>query len=117
MSAQRMKVINAAVFFGVVMLLAPRMSLMAQGGRGAQETIANAKPGNTAAGMLLAGVFLQEFIGRVGDEADARRIPWAHLDIAGPDNNGGSGYGWTPKGPSGVTVRMLVRLAERLAGQ
>ena len=79
--------------------------------------IANAKPGNTAAGMLLAGVFLQEFIGRVGDEADARRIPWAHLDIAGPANNGGSGYGWTPKGPSGVTVRMLVRLAERLAGQ
>jgi leucyl aminopeptidase len=79
--------------------------------------IANAKPGNTAAGMLLAGVFLQEFVGRTGDDQDAPRIPWAHLDIAGPANNGGSGYGWTPKGPSGVTVRLLVRLAERLAGQ
>ena len=79
--------------------------------------IANAKPGNTAAGMLLAGVFLQEFVGRAGDEQDAPRIPWAHLDIAGPANNPGSGYGWTPKGPSGVTVRMLVRLAERLSGQ
>lgn len=79
--------------------------------------IANAKPGNTAAGMLLAGVFLQEFVGRTGDDQDAPRIPWAHLDIAGPANNGGSGYGWTPKGPSGVTVRLLVKLAERLAGQ
>ncbi|KQV24937.1 MULTISPECIES: leucyl aminopeptidase [unclassified Microcella] len=79
--------------------------------------IANAKPGNTAAGMLLAGVFLQEFVGRTGDDQDAPRIPWAHLDIAGPASNGGSGYGWTPKGPSGVTVRLLVKLAERLAGQ
>ncbi|MFP5289815.1 MAG: leucyl aminopeptidase [Actinomycetes bacterium] len=79
--------------------------------------IANAKPGNTAAGMLLAGVFLQEFVGRTGDDQDAPRIPWAHLDIAGPANNGGAGFGWTPKGPSGVTVRLLVKLAERLAGQ
>ncbi len=79
--------------------------------------IANAKPGNTAAGMLLAGVFLQEFVGRTGDDQDAPRVPWAHLDIAGPANNGGSGFGWTPKGPSGVTVRLLVKLAERLAGQ
>jgi leucyl aminopeptidase len=79
--------------------------------------IANAKPGNTAAGMLLAGIFLQEFVGRIGDEADSARIPWAHIDIAGPANNGGSGYGWTPKGPSGVMVRTLVRLAERFADQ
>ncbi|GAA1697415.1 leucyl aminopeptidase [Microcella alkalica] len=79
--------------------------------------IANAKPGNTSAGMLLAGIFLQEFVGRTGDDQDAPRIPWAHLDIAGPASNGGSGYGWTPKGPSGVTVRLLVKLAERQAGQ
>ena len=46
--------------------------------------IANANPGNTAGGALLAGVFLQEFVGRTGDEDDAPRIPWAHLDIAGP---------------------------------
>ena len=79
--------------------------------------IANAKPGSTAAGMLLAGVFLREFVGRVSDEPDAPRIPWAHLDIAGPANNPGTPFGYTPKGPSGVMVRLLVRLAERLAAK
>lgn len=79
--------------------------------------IANAKPGSTAAGMLLAGVFLREFVGRSGDEADAPRIPWAHLDIAGPANNPGAPFGYTPKGPSGVTVRLLVRLAEGFAAK
>jgi leucyl aminopeptidase len=77
--------------------------------------IANATPGSTAAGMLLAGVFLREFVGRTGDAPDAPRIPWAHLDIAGPANNPAAPFGYTPKGPSGVTVRLLVRLAERLA--
>jgi len=79
--------------------------------------IANAKPGSTAAGMLLAGVFLREFVGRTTDEADAPRIPWAHLDIAGPANNPGTPFGFTPKGPSGVTVRLLVRLAERFTAK
>lgn len=79
--------------------------------------IANAKPGSTAAGMLLAGVFLREFVGRVSDDDDAPRIPWAHLDIAGPANNPGAPFGYTPKGPSGVMVRLLVRLAERLAAK
>lgn len=79
--------------------------------------LANAKPGSTAAGMLLAGVFLREFVGRVRDEPDAPRIPWAHLDIAGPANNPGAPFGYTPKGPSGVTVRLLIRLAERLAAK
>jgi leucyl aminopeptidase len=74
--------------------------------------IANAKPGNTAAGMLLAGVFLSEFVGRTGDSPDAPRIPWAHLDIAGAANNGAGGYGFTGKGPTGVAVRALLRLAE-----
>lgn len=79
--------------------------------------LANAKPGSTAAGMLLAGVFLREFVGHVSDEPDAPRIPWAHLDIAGPANNPGTPFGYTPKGPSGVMVRLLVRLAERLAAK
>lgn len=79
--------------------------------------IANAKPGSTAAGMLLAGVFLREFVGRTGDGPDASRIPWAHLDIAGPANNPAAAFGYTPKGPSGVTVRLLVRLAERFAAK
>lgn len=74
--------------------------------------IANVKPGNTAAGMLVAGIFLKEFVGTNGEGDDARQIPWAHLDIAGPANNDAGGYGYTGKGPTGVTVRTLVALAE-----
>lgn len=77
--------------------------------------IANAKPGNTAAGMLLAAVFLREFVGRKGDGDDAPRIPWAHLDIAGPANNATAPFGYTPKGSSGVITRTLIRVAERFA--
>ena len=74
--------------------------------------IANAKIGNTAAGMLLAGVFLQEF---VGNQADGSRIPWAHLDIAGAASNDGSGFGYTGKGPTAVSVRSLLDLAEHFS--
>ena len=74
--------------------------------------IANANPGVTAGGMLLAGVFLQEFVGRTSDEDDAPRIPWAHLDIAGPAKGPSAPYGFTGKGPSAVSVRALIRLAE-----
>ena len=71
--------------------------------------IANAKIGSSAGGMLLAGVFLQEFI---GTDAAGQRIPWAHLDIAGPAQNSGSSWGFTAAGPTGVSVRALLRLAE-----
>jgi leucyl aminopeptidase len=71
--------------------------------------IANAAPGNTAGGMLLAGVFLREF---VGNAEDGSRIPWAHLDIAGPAQLKGSPYGFIGKGATGVAVRTLIALAE-----
>ncbi|TFD51541.1 leucyl aminopeptidase [Cryobacterium frigoriphilum] len=71
--------------------------------------IANAKIGSPAGGMLLAGVFLREF---VGTNADGVTIPWAHLDIAGPAQNTGSPWGFTGVGPTGVSVRALLRLAE-----
>jgi leucyl aminopeptidase len=77
--------------------------------------IANVKPGNTAAGMLVAGVFLKDFIGMNGEGDDARSIPWVHLDIAGPANNGGGGFGFTGKGATGVTVRALLSLAEEFS--
>jgi leucyl aminopeptidase len=76
--------------------------------------IANAKIGNTAGGMLLAGTFLQEFIGPRKDDPKSR-IPWAHLDIAGPANNGAAGYGFIGKGATGVAVRALLRLAEEIS--
>ena len=74
--------------------------------------IANAKIGNTGGGALLAAVFLREFIPTVGDGSDARAIPWAHLDIAGSAQLVGGGLGFTAPGPTGVTVRTLLRLAE-----
>jgi len=77
--------------------------------------IANSKPGNTVAGMLVAGVFLSEFVGSTGEGDEKKTIPWAHLDIAGPSDNKGSGYGYVGKGPTGVSVRALVALAEELS--
>ena len=76
--------------------------------------IANAKIGSTAGGMLLAGVFLQEFIGSTDDGSNAR-IPWAHLDIAGTANNTAGGYGFTGKGATGVAVRTLLGMAEEFS--
>ncbi|GAA4264877.1 leucyl aminopeptidase [Frondihabitans peucedani] len=71
--------------------------------------LVNATPGNTAAGMLLAGVFLKEFVGKKAGTEEL--IPWAHLDIAGPSENKAGGYGFTTKGPTGITVRTLIDLA------
>ncbi|WGW13493.1 leucyl aminopeptidase [Saxibacter everestensis] len=81
--------------------------------------------GERFGGMLVAGLFLQEFVGRVGakrgaDSASddgAPRIPWAHLDIAGPAFNSGTPHGYTHKEGTGVSVRTLVALAEDLAGR
>jgi len=79
--------------------------------------IANANPGVAAGGMLLAGIFLREFVGTLGEGDDAARIPWAHLDIAGSEENKGAPYGFTGKGGTGVSVRMLLRHIERLAAR
>ena len=76
--------------------------------------LANAKPGNTAAGMLVGGYFLQQFVGK---DTTGVRIPWAHLDIAGPANNSGSPYGVTPKGPTGTMVRTLLTTLRNLSAQ
>ncbi|MBO0984398.1 leucyl aminopeptidase [Rathayibacter sp. SD072] len=77
--------------------------------------LANVKIGSTAGGMLIAGHFLREFIGTRGEGEATTTIPWAHLDIAGPANNAGGAYGFTAGGPTGVTVRTLVALAEGFA--
>ncbi|CAN5576528.1 leucyl aminopeptidase [soil metagenome] len=79
--------------------------------------IANIKPGNTAGGMMIAAAFLRDFVGTTGEGAEERSIPWAHLDIAGPANNGAAGWGFTGKGPTGVAVRALIELAEEFSGQ
>ena len=84
--------------------------------------IANIKPGNTAGGMLIAAVFLSEFVGKRqtghnGGDSAGEKIPWAHLDIAGAANNAGSLHGFTGKGPTGVSVRTLIALAESYAAR
>ncbi|MGZ4611530.1 MAG: leucyl aminopeptidase, partial [Actinomycetes bacterium] len=58
-------------------------------------------------GMLVAGIFLREFV------EPGRR--WAHLDIAGPAYNESGPFGYTPKGGTGFAVRTLVQLVEDLA--
>ena len=77
--------------------------------------LANTKLGMTVPGMLLAGVFLQEFIGKRPDSDE--RIPWAHLDVAGPANNSGGAWGFTGTGGTGVAVRTLIRLGEDLVAE
>jgi leucyl aminopeptidase len=77
--------------------------------------IANSRPGKRAGHMMQGGLFLEHFVGTRGEGADAERIPWAHLDIAGPANNTGGAHGFTPKGPTGTTVRTLIALTEDLA--
>ena len=71
----------------------------------------NAKIGDPAGGSLFAGLFLRHFVGRTADD-DAARIPWIHLDIAGVGMNKGGGFGFTDKGPTGATVRSLLRLLQ-----
>ena len=73
-----------------------------------------ANMGERMGGMLVAGLFLKEFVGSRGD-GDGQ-IPWAHLDIAGPSFNTGSPWGYTPKGGTGHAVRTLLTLAEEAVG-
>ena len=66
-----------------------------------------ANMGDRYGGMLVAGLFLREFVGE--------GISWAHLDIAGPAFNSGEPHDYTPKGGTGAGVRTLLTLAEDLA--
>jgi leucyl aminopeptidase len=56
-----------------------------------------------AGGMLVAGIFLREFV--------PEGVRWAHLDIAGSAYNEGGPFGYTPKGGTGSSVRGLIKLA------
>ncbi|MFP5347265.1 MAG: leucyl aminopeptidase [Actinomycetes bacterium] len=83
------------------------------------STVADiANIGDRMGGMLSAGLFLKEFVGKRGGASaadDAEQIPWAHLDIAGPAFNDGAPHGYTGKGGTGVAVRTMLRLLEDLA--
>jgi len=73
----------------------------------------NSRVGNPSGGMLVGGLFLQEFIGTL--PKTNRRMNWAHLDFATAANNDLAPYGYTVKGATGSMVRTLVAVAEQLA--
>jgi leucyl aminopeptidase len=73
--------------------------------KGLDSTVADIAnvAGERFGGMLVAGLFLKEFV--------PDGVRWAHVDIAGPAFHEGEPYGYTPKGGTGAAVRMLVQVA------
>ena len=63
--------------------------------------------GQRFAGMLVAGVYLREFV--------ADGVAWAHIDVAGPAYNTSGPWGCTPKGGTGVPTRTLFAVLEDIA--
>ncbi len=63
--------------------------------------------GDRNGGMLVAGLFLREFV--------PEHVPWSHIDIAGPSFNDSGAFGYTPRGGTGAATRALVQIAEDLA--
>ncbi|MGV0626603.1 leucyl aminopeptidase, partial [Mycolicibacter minnesotensis] len=63
--------------------------------------------GGRFAGMLVAGVFLREFV--------AEGVDWVHLDVAGPAYNSGAAWGYTVKGGTGVPTRTMFAVLEDIA--
>ena len=59
------------------------------------------------AGMLVAGVYLREFV--------ADGVQWAHLDVAGPAYNTGGPWGYTGKGGTGVPTLTMFAVLEDIA--
>jgi leucyl aminopeptidase len=62
--------------------------------------------GGRAAGAMTAALFLSHFV---------EKIPWAHLDIAGPSYTEREHRADTPHGGTGVGVRLLVRYLQALS--
>jgi leucyl aminopeptidase len=65
--------------------------------------------GERMGGMLVAGLFLKDFI--------SPDLPWLHLDIAGPAYNESKPHGYTTVGGTGVALRTLLAFAEDVAGR
>jgi leucyl aminopeptidase len=63
--------------------------------------------GSRYAGMLVAGVFLREFVGD--------GVQWAHIDVAAPAYNTGGPWGYTGKGGTGVPTRTMFAVLEDIA--
>jgi leucyl aminopeptidase len=87
------------------------MPLPAELAKGLESPVAdlvNLPADSRGGGMLIAGLFLQEFV--------PDGVRWAHLDIAGPAFNESGPHGYTPKGGTGAATRTLVQIAQDMAG-
>ena len=102
----REAVVSAARRAGEAMWPMPLPDELRKSLDSAVADIANVGPDKNA-GMLIAGIFLREFV--------PNGCRWAHLDIAGPSFNEGDSYGYTPKGGTGTATRTLIQIAEDVA--
>ena len=100
--ALRDAVVDAAGRAGEAMWPMPLPDELRKGLDSAVADLANVAADRNG-GMLVAGLFLREFV--------PGGVRWAHLDIAGPAFNDGAAHGYTPKGGTGAATRTLVQIA------
>ncbi|MFN0151954.1 MAG: leucyl aminopeptidase [bacterium] len=67
--------------------------------------VKNIANGNVGAGAIIGAAFLKRFVGKT---------PWAHLDIANVAWGDKEGH-YSPRGPSGYGVRLLLRVIDSWA--
>ena len=99
-------IVDAARRAGEAMWPMPLPDELRKGLDSAVADLANVA-GDRYGGMLVAGLFLREFV--------PGGVRWAHLDIAGPAFNDGAPHGYTPKGGTGAATRTLVQIALDMA--
>jgi leucyl aminopeptidase len=100
-------VVDAARRAGEAMWPMPLPPEMGKSLESAVADLVNLPADSRAGGMLMAGLFLQEFV--------PSGVRWAHLDIAGPAFNESGPHGYTPKGGTGSATRTLVQIAQDMA--
>jgi leucyl aminopeptidase len=100
-------VVDAGRRAGEAMWPMPLPAELAKGLESPVADLVNLPSDSRGGGMLVAGLFLQEFV--------PSGVRWAHLDIAGPAFNEGGPHGYTPKGGTGAATRTLVQIAQDMA--
>jgi leucyl aminopeptidase len=100
-------VVDAARRAGEAMWPMPLPAELAKGLESPIADLVNLPADSRGGGMLIAGLFLQEFV--------PSGVRWAHLDIAGPAFNESGPHGYTPKGGTGAATRTMVQIAQDMA--
>ena len=100
-------VVDAARRAGEAMWPMPLPAELSKSLESAVADLVNLPAEGRGGGMLIAGLFLQEFV--------PTGVRWAHLDIAGPAFNESGPHGYTPKGGTGAATRTLVQIAQDMA--